>query len=254
MLAQDTTWQVDDQQSLGTRVRWGPILAGGTLALALYSLLTILGAAVGLSISDRVSSTTLTTAAVVWALFTTCAALFVGGLVTSLFTVGENKMEAVLHGIIMWGALFVSFVILGAAGVRGGFTAMAGMANSTHLNSSSWETGAREAGVPSAQIDEWRRAQGPSASKVASAPDAQTQAAQAEATTRVTWYAFAGMWLSMMAAAAGALMGAGPVFRIVVQRTVGPVGAVGAARTDGRLGLETGNGARGFATTAPVDR
>jgi hypothetical protein len=60
MTGNEVSPRLEDMASVGTRMRWGAILAGGMLALGLYFLLGILGAAVGLSISDRLNPTTLT--------------------------------------------------------------------------------------------------------------------------------------------------------------------------------------------------
>src|SRR5919108_422939 len=81
--------RAEDVVSVGTRVSWAAIFAGAVLALAIYFLLAILGGAVGVSVSDRVDPSKLRTGALIWAIVTTCAALFVGGVVTSQFTVGE---------------------------------------------------------------------------------------------------------------------------------------------------------------------
>jgi hypothetical protein len=184
------------------------------LALGLYFLLTILGSAVGLTISDRVAPASLETGALIWTCLTACAALFVGGLVTSLFTVGENKVEAALYGIIMWALLFALVLVLGAVGVRGGFHAMVSATSTAQTAAPpSWVKGAREAGVPAEKIEAWRRAAGDTPAQTS--PDPEQQKAASAAVTRTSWYAFAGMWISMMAAAAGALVGAGPTFRIV---------------------------------------
>ncbi len=143
--------------SVGSRISWGAIFAGALLALGIYSLLTVLGGAVGLSISDRVQPTTLKNTAIVWALLTLVVSIFVGGVATSQFTVGETKMEALLYGVIMWALLFGILAALSAAGVRSGFHAMAGMADSAQATSTqSWETLARQAGVPADQIETWR--------------------------------------------------------------------------------------------------
>jgi hypothetical protein len=218
----------EDLVSVGTRVSWGAILAGSLLALGLYFLFASLGTAVGLSISDRTSPTTLKTGTILWAFLTTIAALFVGGLVTSLFTVRENKTEAVLCGVVMWSVLFTFLLVLGAAGVRAGFTAMAATANTPAT--AAWETGAREAGVTQEQIQDWRNKQGVTTPATVRAP--QDQQAVTEAATRISWYVFAGTWISMLAAAAGALVGAGPTFRLVavtLQRSA--PGSVAYART-----------------------
>src|SRR5437868_1693676 len=106
MTDQTSTPRPEDVFSVGSRISWGAIFAGAVLALGIYSLLTILGGAVGLSISDRMNPTTLKTTALVWTMLTMVVAIFVGGAVTSQFTVGESKTEAMLYGIIMWALLF----------------------------------------------------------------------------------------------------------------------------------------------------
>jgi ABC-type transport system involved in multi-copper enzyme maturation permease subunit len=218
-----STVRAEDVMSVGTRVSWGAIFAGCVLSLALFFMLGILGGAVGVSISDRVEPTNLRTGALIWAIVTLCASLFVGGVVTSQFTVGENKAEAILYGILMWALLFGILLGLAAAGVRAGMSGMVGMANlAATASSESWEAGARKAGVSADQIEEWRRTLQPR-DKTPQTPPSSTQVS--EATTRITWYAFAGTWISLFAAAAGAWLGAGPTFRLFAmgEPTRGPV-------------------------------
>src|ERR1700730_4283341 len=88
----------EDLVSVGSRISWGAIFAGAVLALGLYSLFSIVGGAVGLSISERVDQSPLKTATMAWALLTLLVAIFAGGAVTSQFTVGESKTEAMLYG------------------------------------------------------------------------------------------------------------------------------------------------------------
>ncbi|MFO0970130.1 MAG: hypothetical protein U0793_31655 [Gemmataceae bacterium] len=211
----------EDVFSVGSRISWGAILAGSVLALAILFLLTLLGGAVGLSIGDRVEPSKLRTGAVIWALVTTCAALFVGGLAISQFTVGETKAEAVMYGLIMWALLFGFLLALSAAGVRAGLGATANMANLAETaTTESWDASARRAGVPADQIDAWRTKLSERADKSPGVPASDdTRKANHEAATRITWYTFLGVWVSMMAAAAGAWVGAGPTFRAVVIRT-----------------------------------
>ncbi len=209
---------VEDVRSVGTRISWGAIVAGCVLALALLFLLTVLGSAVGVSVSDRVEPANLRLGAVLWAIVTTCAALFVGGMVVSQFTVGENKWEAVVYGIIMWALLIALLLGLSAAGVRAGFNtlvAMAGIADGTAP--ADWEASARRAGVPVDQIQEWRKRLEDRAERPAHDAGSEARQTDPQAVRRVTWYAFGGIWVSMLAAAAGTLVGAGPTFRLVVR-------------------------------------
>src|SRR5438552_18609519 len=106
MAEQLKTPRAEDILSVGTRISWGAILAGTVVAIALQFLFAVAGAAVGVSLSHRVDPANLRTGAILWSIVTTCVAIFVGGLVTSQFTVGENKMEAMLYGVIMWALVF----------------------------------------------------------------------------------------------------------------------------------------------------
>lgn len=212
-----TAPRLEDLASVGTRVSWGAILAGTLLALGVFFLLATLGSAVGLSASDRTNATNLSTGVIIWAFVTTIAALFVGGLVTSLFTAGENKIEAVLSAIIVWALLGVVLLVLSAAGIKAGFNAMMAIGNTAqNASAQNWESGAREAGVSPEQIEDWRRKN--IATAAAAVQDPQNRQAALDAATRISWYAFAGTWLAMLAAALGGLVGAGPTFRLVAVR------------------------------------
>lgn len=213
--------RAEDVLPVGSRVNWGSVFAGVAIALSLYFLLTLIGGAVGMSVSDRVQPTSVGVGAAVWAVLSTAAALFVGGWVTSQLSVGENKTEAAMHGVILWGVLFGMLLWLMASGVRAGFTAMVGMANvgavaARGTTQEDFVAAARQAGVSQKTIDSWR-------DKAADAPDAAARAAQdpenqqavAEAVTRVTWWAVLGTILSMAAAVGGSLAGSGTRFRLV---------------------------------------
>jgi len=184
------TPRVEDLASVGTRISWGAILAGAMISLGMYFLLSTLAAAVGMSVSDRVSPNKVEIGAVVWAFLTTAVALFVGGVVTSLFTAGENKTEAMLYGAIMWAVLVVLLLVFGTIGVRTGFNAMAASAQAAQMEPASLPPGS-------------------------AAQDPEARKAVLEASTRISWYVFAGTWISMLAAVGGAMVGAGPTFRIV---------------------------------------
>jgi ABC-type transport system involved in multi-copper enzyme maturation permease subunit len=215
--------RAEDLFSVGSRVSWAAILGGGLVSLALYFMFATLGAAVGLSVSDRVSPSSLQTSAVIWSVLTLCESLFVGGVMASLFTVGENKVESIFYGVIMWAFLLFVFLCMAAFGVGSGVSGTVGLARVAQGNSAEWEASAREAGVPQDTINEWRRKTADAAS---TANDPQKQQELKAAATRVAWYAFGGTWLSMIAAAAGSWVGAGPTFRVVAvsarPRTISP--------------------------------
>jgi len=207
----DETISAEHRTSVGTRISWGAVVAGAVLTLAIQLLLGILGAAVGVSVGDQVNSSNLQTGAIVWAILTSVASLFIGGLVTSLLTERENKVEAAISGIVMWAVVFAVLLVMGAAGVRGGLSVMAGVSDANRTGTESgWEASAKQAGVTQQQIDDWR------AKANNTAQDPQAQQAARDAAKRFTWYAFAGTWVGMIVAAVGGYVGAGPTFRVRV--------------------------------------
>ena len=179
-----------------SRINWGAIFAGAAIALSLYFLLTLLGSAIGFSIHNKVSSHNLEVSAMVYAIVVTAVCLFIGGYIASQLTTGENKIEGGLYGIIVWATVSGLLIFLMASGVKVGLHAMVGMAMTTE--NKDWEATARQAGVPQERVDEWKT----------KANSPETQKAAADAATRTTWWAFFGVWVSMMAAAAGGYFGA----------------------------------------------
>lgn len=171
-----TPVRAEDLVSVGSRISWGAIFAGSVLALALYLLLTVLGAAVGLSVRDRVTEENLERTTLLWTIGIACVALFAGGVITSSFTVGENNTEAVIYGILMWALTFAIVIALGGMGVRTGYGTMLRLT------------------------------------------DMATTTEEIDRATRMSWYAFGGTWISMIAAALGGFIGAGPTFRVVPVR------------------------------------
>jgi len=213
-MAHSDTPQAEDLVSVGSRISWGAILAGSFLALAMHVLLTVLGAAVGLSMSDNVENSTLRNTALIWAVIVVAASFFVGGLITSLFTVGENKVEACIYGVVMWAFVTGVLIMMATSGIRAGYNGLLGAANVAQGTSrSDWETAAKEAGVSPEQLDNWRKQAVSDAANKAQNP--QTREEVKKGAQTAAWYVFGGTWLSMVAAAFGAFVGAGPTFRVV---------------------------------------
>jgi hypothetical protein len=204
-----------------SRISWGAVIAGAVVALAIYFVLTLFAAAIGLSLQDRVRPENLGTGAAIAAVVTTIVALFLGGWVTTQLAVGENTREAIIYGLTVWGVLFGMLIWLMASGVQAGFNAMIGMSNAVAAASNTnWEEAARRAGVPQDQIDSWRQKARDTATTVReTANDPATREAAAAGATRATWWALVGTLLSMAAAIGGAVLGAGPHFRLVTWPT-----------------------------------
>ena len=222
-MTNDSAVHAEDILPVRSRLSWGAIIAGSVLALAVYLLLTLLGSAIGLSVSGNVTDKALGVGAVVWAIVTTAGCLFLGGYIASQFTTGENKVEGMMYGLLVWGVVFASLMWLMASGVRAGFNAMVGMANpvaSANANTH-WEDAARRAGATDADIDRFRTNVNNAPENIRNAiNDPANREAAAENATRAAWYSFVGTLVSMLAAGFGGYIGAGPTFRLFTVRTV----------------------------------
>ena len=168
-----------------SRISWGAILAGAAVAMAIYALLMALGVAVGMSVSDDVNARSLGTGAGVWGFISLLIALFAGGWVTTQVTAGETRTEAVLYGVVLWATTTVLLLWLAANGVQAGMNAAMAAQSMTGGTQAS-------AATDTEQTDEQRQA-------------AMERAR--EAGKEGSWWAFAGLLLSMVAAIGGALVG-----------------------------------------------
>jgi hypothetical protein len=209
-MSTSNTPHAEDLVSVGSRVSWSAILAGVAVSLAIQFLLGVVATTVGLAGSDRTEEQVRNNALII-GIASACVALFAGGVVTTQLTAGENKVEAAIYGIVMW-ATVVAVLAHGAVAGRNAFPgALRDMSVSGH-----WETAARDAGIPADQIQQWR-------TKLAENPSA-VEGERNEAARRGHWWVFGGVWLSMFCAAGGALVGAGPTFRLVTVRRTTALG------------------------------
>jgi len=215
------------------------------MALATCFVLMLLGQAIGISASDQVSRDTLSLWAAIWAVVTSMVGLFVGGWVTSQCVVGETKIESVVHGVIMWGMALAMMLWGTASGISPNFTAMMQVASiagvttepgtrhgfqSSHAAPIPQEYGERVATAPRDDAGDDRGDRvamaprndtGNGAQRGAAAPrdnNVNNGSRRAEAdrvATRATWWTLATTLVSIAAAVGGALLGAGPEFRLL---------------------------------------
>src|SRR5215216_3305073 len=104
--------KASDLLAVRSRVSWGAIAAGAMVSLAIFVLLTLLGVALGIEVAVRGTSYNFGAGAAIYSVLSLALAMFFGGWTTSRLAVGESKLEAVLYGIILWGALFLGLVWL----------------------------------------------------------------------------------------------------------------------------------------------
>jgi len=213
--------RTEDLLPVHSRVSWGAIFAGAMVALALYLLFSVLGTAIGLTVARNVDADELGTGAAIYAILVNLIALFVGGWVTSQCAVGENKLEAVVYGVILWGVVFAILLWLMVSGVRMGFNAVMSEASSPSQISAAQAT---PEGLRSS-ISTPAPGQGaPPGAGAAPPPDFHAVASDPR-TVAAAWWTFGGILLSMLAAVGGALAGSGPnlIVRRVVVGTAAPL-------------------------------
>jgi hypothetical protein len=197
----------EEMCAVQSRVSWGAVMAGAVVALAVYLVMTLLGAAIGLSAADvNGRNPGLTTGAGIWAVATTIVALFAGGWVAAQSVVGETKGEAVVHSIIMWGVVMAMIMWLVASGARAGFSAMVG-----------FSTFADNMGRQGMIADTQQRTNAAVTTAERSSNDLTNDPAQREAlrsrASEATWWALVGTLLSMAAAIFGGYIGGGTHYR-----------------------------------------
>jgi hypothetical protein len=209
----------EDVVGLKSRISWGAVFAGSVVALAVYLVLTLFFAALGLSLSDAgVRANNIGWGALVAAVVSMAVSLLAGGCVTTQLTAGETRAEAVIHGVLTWAVVsFLSLMLVGY-GMKAGYNALVGAAyaagDAADRTGQSWEDLARRAGVSQQQIDQWKAQADPERAKAAAQDPANQQAARTAA-VNTAWITLAGTLLAMGAAIAGAIAGSGPRFRFI---------------------------------------
>jgi hypothetical protein len=208
------TLRAEDVLPVRSRVSWGAVFAGAAVAMAVYFLLAAFGTALGLSLAHRVTEQELGASAVLWAIASLLIALFVGGYTAAQCAVGENRGEAVIHGLILWGVLFAALLWLASTGLSFGFNALIGVVSNPAGRALDTEA-LRAGGITQEQIDRLR-------GRLQNYPGELRQAGENPTVTRAAWWLLGGTVLSMLAAVGGALAGSGPpvVFRPVFTRRI----------------------------------
>ncbi len=194
-----------------SRISWSAILAGAAVALGFYSLLTLLGVAIGITASDDVSEGSIGAGAGIWTFVALCLSLFIGGWVTTQCTVGENRTEAVLYGVVLWAVSSILLLSMTAAGLRMGLDMMA-----THQT------------IVAARGQSTRQDEG----SIAATPNTSNQRTDDRAREfgrNASWWAFGASFVSLLAAVGGAMVG--PIELTIRRETRVPIGRVTQTRT-----------------------
>jgi len=195
------------------------------VALTIYVLLAVLGVALGIEAAVRGAGDELGAGTAIYTIVSLLLAMFFGGWTTSRMAVGENRTEAVLYGLILWGVLFLGMIWLLSAGIRTGFGAVVGAASGVYTTDEGRvdvdrvAEDMKRAGADQATVDKYRSyyervkndptAAGAVGREVGGNPGAQQAARQA------AWWMLAGVVVSLAAVILGSLTGAGEVLQPV---------------------------------------
>ena len=113
-----------------SRVSWGAVFAGLVIATALQVVLTVLGAAIGLTALDGPDSgRAFGIGAGIWALLVPIITLFIGGSMAGRLANLRDRADGFIHGALVWGlALLLATYLLGtgASRILGGTLNLAG--------------------------------------------------------------------------------------------------------------------------------
>lgn len=206
----------EEFSNMRSRISWSAILGGSVMAMTVYFILTLLFAGINLSLPEAgVRSGTVSTVAIVTGVLSMLLSLFVGGWITSALTVGENRQEAIIHGVLTWAVVTALSVGLVGAGFKAGYNALldASLVAQNANPEMSWDEAARRAGVSEERIAQLKRDLSPDKVRLA-ATDPENQEDARRGVMVAIWSILIGTVLGMAAAALGALAGAGPTFRL----------------------------------------
>lgn len=183
--------------SLGSRVRWSAVFAGLVVTMTLLTALTVLGTALGLCLANVFNAEWLAVYIGVWAALSMLVSLLVGGYAISRLTVGEDDViEPGVYGLLLWGLMFVVLPFLPLANLDFGFGSFS---RDVRISEPVSGKALSQAGLNDEQAVTIKNmsADAPSAASIMRGK-----------ATEAAWLTFAAMLLSMLAAIAGATMGA----------------------------------------------
>ena len=187
--------------SMGSRIRWGAVLAGFFVTLASSLALTALGVALTLSLANVMSADALRIFAGVWAILTLLASLFVGGLIISRMTVGESDVvEPSVYGTLLWAMTFVVLPLLPLAATDIGFGSLTpAQQQQAQQDPAATEEALVESGLNAEEAETVAQAANPQGA-VSSWIDGNA--------TEAAWLTFVAILISLAAAVGGSLLGA----------------------------------------------
>jgi hypothetical protein len=193
-----------DLVGVGSRVSWGAVLAGVVVAVTIYLTLSFFALALGLSTMDRVSDRAFNITAAALSAIILLVSMFMGGLIASRVTAGENYTEGAAYGVLVWGTTFLVLAAGGLSFASSGLRALGPTAAAPDT-----QRVRQDLGLTAQQAERYDVL----GREVRTSPDAQTLA----------WWTFAGVAFSLLSAIGGGVAGAGPELYLRRGREPAPV-------------------------------
>ncbi len=190
--------KTQDVMSVGSRVSLVALISGAIMTLTVYAGLGVFIVAIGLTTVDQLRHETLAAGAAVSSLVCLFVSLFVGGFVTSQMTAGENKGEAIIYGVLLWGLMFCLLVYTGL-GASLGYGVMAQQSTVQPSTTLTVESLQQKYNLSKEQAE-----------KIAAGENTVRDLASDLPPSGWAWMTFGGMVLSILASVFGAVVGAGP--------------------------------------------
>lgn len=205
-----------DVLGVKSRVSWSAIIAGTVIALASYLVLTLLFAAIGISLTAgaHADGSSVSTGFLIAMLLALIVSLFVGGAVASQLTAGENRQESIIYGLLTWAAFTaVSLGVVGMGIKAGYFAVVGGSMVVQNERAVPPEETMRQWGMSEKAVNDAKAAMDPAKQReIANDPENQRKAEQAA--IAASWTALVATMLAMAAAVGGSMVGCGPTFRL----------------------------------------
>jgi hypothetical protein len=201
------------------RISWGAIFAGTVAAIAIQLLLTLLGVAIGAWVMNPQAGAEgmrgIGMGAGIWALASFVIALFAGGWIAGRMSGLGSKLDGLLEGFLVWGAVTVLTFTLLTTTIGGIFGGAAGLAGNVLTAAGDQvedpQQLVQEFGVPARE-----QAQDPQAQQEAQQTAREVGTDVADATAATSFWAFLALLLGAIAAAVAGRMGSASGLREVI--------------------------------------
>lgn len=118
-----------------SQARWGAIIAGVVVALAVLCFLHLLGLAIGVSIIDlsdaEVIGEGFGIGVVIWSILSWCAALFLGAMLAAWLSGEGDEAVGLLNGVTLWAVTSLLVMVLAISGLTSLVSGTFSLASST---------------------------------------------------------------------------------------------------------------------------